>query len=54
MLVTFLIPVSAVILGTVFLDERLLRHHYAGMLLILIALIIIDGRIHWRSSSRHK
>lgn len=46
-LVTFLIPVSAILLGFVFLGERLQLTHFAGMLLIALGLSAIDGRV-WR------
>ncbi len=45
LLVTFLIPVSATLLGTIVLGERLAPHHVAGMALIALALAAIDGRI---------
>lgn len=45
LLVTFLIPVSAIILGTTVLGERLEIKHFAGMLLIGLALAFIDGRL---------
>lgn len=45
MLVTLLVPVSAVILGSLFLGETLETRHYAGMVLILLGLIAIDGRL---------
>ena len=45
LLVTFLIPVSAILLGIGFLDEVLLQRHLLGMLLIGMGLVIIDGRI---------
>jgi drug/metabolite transporter (DMT)-like permease len=45
LLVTFLIPISAILLGCVFLGERLEPRHYAGMGLITVALALIDGRI---------
>ena len=45
LLVTFLIPVSAIILGAVFLDERLALTDFAGMILIFMGLATIDGRI---------
>lgn len=45
MLVTLLIPVSAIAFGTVFLDEVLLPRHIAGALVIGLALIILDGRM---------
>lgn len=44
LLVTFLIPVSAILLGTLFLGEILLPRHFAGMALIGIGLAAIDGR----------
>jgi drug/metabolite transporter (DMT)-like permease len=46
-LVTFLIPVSAALLGAVFLGERLEPQHLAGFALILVGLSLIDGRL-WR------
>lgn len=50
-LVTFLIPVSAIILGLLFLGEGLLPKHIAGMALIGIGLAAIDGR-PWRAMRR--
>lgn len=47
-LVTFLIPVSAILLGTLFLGETLLPRHFAGMALIGAGLAAIDGR-PWRA-----
>jgi drug/metabolite transporter (DMT)-like permease len=46
-LVTFLIPVSAILLGIGFLDEVLLSRHVAGMALIGAGLAAIDGRL-WK------
>ena len=46
-LVTFLIPVTAILLGIVLLDETLQLKHVAGMLLIGCGLAAIDGR-PWR------
>jgi drug/metabolite transporter (DMT)-like permease len=43
-IVTFLIPVSAVVLGAVFLGERLDAKHLAGMGLIGLGLAVLDGR----------
>jgi drug/metabolite transporter (DMT)-like permease len=43
-LVTLLIPVSAVLLGAVVLGERLEPRHALGMGLIAIGLALIDGR----------
>lgn len=51
LLVTFLIPVSAIILGVLFLNESLLPKHMAGMALIGIGLAAIDGR-PWRKITR--
>lgn len=44
-LVTLLIPVSAILLGALFLGESLAMRHYAGMMLIAAALVAIDGRV---------
>jgi drug/metabolite transporter (DMT)-like permease len=45
LLVTFLIPVTAILLGALVLDERLQPAQFAGMALIGIGLAVIDGRI---------
>ncbi len=45
LLVTFLIPVTAILLGTLVLGERLAPRALAGMLLIGLSLAAIDGRI---------
>ena len=47
LLVTFLIPISAILLGTAFLSEALLPRQMAGMALIGLGLSLIDGRL-WR------
>ncbi|MDX3807889.1 DMT family transporter [Bosea thiooxidans] len=44
-LVTFLVPVSAILLGSVFLGEALLPRHFLGMTAIAVGLLLIDGRI---------
>jgi drug/metabolite transporter (DMT)-like permease len=44
LLVTFLIPVSALLLGIAFLGEHIDAHHLAGMALIGLGLAAIDGR----------
>jgi drug/metabolite transporter (DMT)-like permease len=47
-LVTFLIPVSALLLGTTILGERIASRHLLGMALIALGLAIMDGRLfHW-------
>lgn len=45
MLVTLLIPVSAVLLGALGLGERLDPRHFLGMALIGVGLAAIDGRL---------
>lgn len=47
LLVTLLVPVSAILLGSMFLNESLEVIHFVGMLLIAIGLSAIDGRL-WR------
>jgi drug/metabolite transporter (DMT)-like permease len=44
LLVTFLIPVSAILLGTLILGEQLAARHIAGMIAIAVGLAAIDGR----------
>jgi drug/metabolite transporter (DMT)-like permease len=44
LLVTFLIPVSAILLGTLFLHETPMPKHVAGMAMIGFGLAAIDGR----------
>lgn len=44
-LVTILVPPSAILMGVVFLDERLAPQHLAGMAVIAIGLLAIDGRL---------
>ena len=43
-LVTFLIPVSAILLGTLILGEQLAIRHIVGMIAIAFGLAAIDGR----------
>ncbi len=45
LLVTFLIPVSALLLGMVFLGERPDWTAFAGMALIFAGLAAVDGRL---------
>lgn len=45
MLVTFLIPISALLLGSLFLGEIITRAQLAGMALIGAGLALIDGRL---------
>lgn len=47
-LVTLLIPVTAILLGTLILDERLQWLHFLGMVVIGLGLSVIDGRLWHR------
>jgi len=44
-LVTLLVPVNSILLGVLFLDERLEARHLVGMLAIAGGLVAIDGRL---------
>ncbi|MGI4957649.1 MAG: DMT family transporter, partial [Janthinobacterium lividum] len=44
-LVTFLVPISALLLGGVFLGERISMRDLAGILTIGLGLAVIDGRL---------
>lgn len=44
-LVTLLIPVTAIVLGAIILDERLEWSHFLGMAVIGLGLSVIDGRL---------
>jgi drug/metabolite transporter (DMT)-like permease len=44
LLVTFLIPASAILLGMLLLGEHLYPHQFAGMVAIAVGLAAIDGR----------
>jgi drug/metabolite transporter (DMT)-like permease len=45
MLVTLLVPVTALILGTLVLGEQLAARHFLGMAVIGAGLLLIDGRL---------
>ncbi len=47
-LVTLIVPASAILLGTIFLGERLDTVEIAGISLIGLGLLVIDGRIFRR------
>jgi drug/metabolite transporter (DMT)-like permease len=47
-LVTFLIPVSAILLGSLVLGEQLEAKHFIGMAMIAGGLVAIDGRVFRR------
>lgn len=55
LLVTFLVPVSAIILGILFLGEHLDARDLVGMGLIGVGLAVVDGRVAhliWHLASR--
>jgi drug/metabolite transporter (DMT)-like permease len=52
MLVTLLVPVTAIVLGYLFLDEMVTPREIAGALVIASALLIMDGRILARFAIR--
>ncbi len=55
LLVTFLIPVSAILLGVLVLHEALLPRQVGGMALIGMGLMLLDGRLPrsaWRRAGR--
>ncbi|MCY4218133.1 MAG: DMT family transporter, partial [Gammaproteobacteria bacterium] len=45
MLVTLLIPISALMLGNLFLNEPLHIHELVGAAIIGLGLLVIDGRL---------
>lgn len=50
-LVTFLVPVSAILLGWLFLNETLGPAHLIGVLMIAAGLALIDGRLTGRRAA---
>lgn len=44
-LVTFLVPASAILFGALLLDERLTAPQLSGFGLLLVGLVLLDGRI---------
>jgi drug/metabolite transporter (DMT)-like permease len=56
-LVTLIIPAFAILLGALFLSERLSVHEIAGMAMIAAGLLIFDGRVTKKvllASSKHR
>ena len=53
MLVTLLIPVTALILGSLFLSETIQLKEILGALIIGTGLIFIDGRLISRLTGKH-
>jgi drug/metabolite transporter (DMT)-like permease len=54
MLVTLLMPVTALVLGTAVLGEALLPRHLLGMAVIGSGLLLIDGRLVPRRAGGHR
>jgi len=54
LLVTFLVPLSAILLGTLVLGESLAPRHILGMAMIALGLAAIDGRLVslWRAGPK--
>jgi drug/metabolite transporter (DMT)-like permease len=58
MLVNLLLPATAILLAALFLGERLAPRHFAGLAMIALGLMILDGRPArliaraWRSTPR--
>jgi len=50
-MVTFMVPITAIFLGMTFLGESIEAIQLAGMLVIFLGLIFIDGRLFNRKSS---
>ncbi|MEL6645598.1 MAG: DMT family transporter [Pseudomonadota bacterium] len=46
--VTFIAPISAILIGKLVLDEVLTAAHFAGMAAIFLGLLLIDGRLFQR------
>lgn len=53
-MVTFMVPISAILLGTSFLDEKIEAQQLLGMVVIFFGLLFIDGRFLSRFSSQNK
>ncbi len=51
-LVTLVVPVSAILLGALFLAERLELYELAGMALIGLGLVVTDGRLFKRRKEK--
>ncbi len=45
LLVTFIVPISAMLLGAIILGERFEPEHFLGITLIACGLLVLDGRI---------
>lgn len=51
-MVTFMVPITAMLLGTGFLAEKIEPQQLFGMMVIFLGLLFIDGRIFRRFSAR--
>lgn len=54
MLVTLLIPVTALVLGNIFLDEAVQAKEIIGAIIIGMGLLFIDGRAINRFARKHR
>ena len=52
-MVTFMVPISAILLGTSFLAEKIQAIQLLGMMVIFLGLLFIDGRFLRRFSRRN-
>ena len=53
-MVTFMVPISAIILGTSFLSEKIEAMQLLGMMVIFLGLLFIDGRFLRHISRRNR
>ena len=45
MLVTLLMPISAIFMSIIFLGETIAKQHIVGLFMILTGLVLVDGRM---------
>jgi drug/metabolite transporter (DMT)-like permease len=50
--ITFIAPVASVLLGVLILKEELLPIHFAGMAVIFLGMLFVDGRLFKRISAK--
>jgi drug/metabolite transporter (DMT)-like permease len=53
-MVSYLIPITAVFLGALVLDERLSANSFVGMALIIVGVWIVNGGSRWRIHRRRE
>lgn len=49
LLVAFMVPITALLLGVFTLGEKLSSHALAGMFVVFVSLVVIDGRLIYKS-----